>query len=380
MALDGTMGVTPLKFTICVWMVAFALIANWAIGVLHLPYVVTFDHAGRGKNVRDTGIPVFQPCRCICLTTWLYDLLAEATGLYEKKREKALLGDAIIGNEGGLVPKSMLTPIRFSPIQGEYSGAHNFEAHWRMGGDCSISDKTAAERLLLLTRGKTRFEVGFRESGSAPSMFVEVTGFRSSQKAPIRVTKEPDTFRFPKCSDEQIAVLRRALEKAGHVASLCCQYLEQISPENPDKLYVKWFGRYDESRHRKVLQAFFDIRNTILMNEIAIECNGPECREGWFAYVKVRGRAKVFICRKFWELADSGKDSKFGSLIHDVSHEVSGAIDYAFGEYDCRSLAKYYPSKAIRNADTYQYFAETAEELRSVSGDIGQQRRPLFVE
>ena len=40
-----------------------------------------------------------------------------------------------------------------------------------------------------------------------------------------------------------------------------------------------------------------------------------------------RGKIEVFLCSKFWTAPETGVDTKFGILPHEVSHEVAGTKD-----------------------------------------------------
>ena len=56
-----------------------------------------------------------------------------------------------------------------------------------------------------------------------------------------------------------------------------------------------------------------------------------------------------------------GIDSKAGTLVHEMSHfnVTAGTSDYAYGTSACQRLASSNPKKAINNADSHEYFAET---------------------
>jgi peptidyl-Lys metalloendopeptidase len=50
-----------------------------------------------------------------------------------------------------------------------------------------------------------------------------------------------------------------------------------------------------------------------------------------------------------------GRDSKAGTLIHELSHIEVGTQDYAYGAAAVLSLPS---DEAANNADTYEYYAE----------------------
>ena len=57
---------------------------------------------------------------------------------------------------------------------------------------------------------------------------------------------------------------------------------------------------------------------------------------------------------------DTGTDSRAGTLIHELSHftVVAGTSDFAYGQSAASRLARTSPSRAVRNADNHEYFAE----------------------
>ena len=61
----------------------------------------------------------------------------------------------------------------------------------------------------------------------------------------------------------------------------------------------------------------------------------------------------------------TGTDSKAGTLIHELTHftVVAGTSDYAYGQSAAASLAISSPAKAIKNADSHEYFAENTPAL-----------------
>lgn len=56
----------------------------------------------------------------------------------------------------------------------------------------------------------------------------------------------------------------------------------------------------------------------------------------------------------------SGRDSKAGTIAHEISHyeSVGRTKGHVYGEQGAKALAKKDPSKAIENADSFQYFIE----------------------
>ena len=73
----------------------------------------------------------------------------------------------------------------------------------------------------------------------------------------------------------------------------------------------------------------------------------------------------IHLCGAFWNILNTGTDSRAGTLIHESSHfTVNGAtLDHVYGQDNAKNLANTNPSQAIDNADNHQYFAENDPAL-----------------
>ncbi|MBU0483927.1 MAG: M35 family metallopeptidase [Proteobacteria bacterium] len=69
----------------------------------------------------------------------------------------------------------------------------------------------------------------------------------------------------------------------------------------------------------------------------------------------------VFLCPPFYRFPfDHGFDSQVGTLLHESSHfRPVQTEDVVYGVEDTRNLARSNSQRAIRNADSYQYFYES---------------------
>ncbi|KAH9253308.1 hypothetical protein BASA81_008659 [Batrachochytrium salamandrivorans] len=125
--------------------------------------------------------------------------------------------------------------------------------------------------------------------------------------------------------------------------------------------YKLWFGPTNKNRQSTVKQVYSKISKA-LQGNLQIDCECANNRN-LFAYVyPSRYRTKtVYLCGAFWSArAVGGADSQAGVLIHELSHfnDIGKTQDYVYGQSKCQSLAKNNPSRAIKNADSYEYFAE----------------------
>jgi hypothetical protein len=117
----------------------------------------------------------------------------------------------------------------------------------------------------------------------------------------------------------------------------------------------------NEHRVNKVEENFTKIRNHIDNANITFRsCNETDL----IAYVYRNQPNSIWLCTPYWSLPDIGIDSKAGTIVHEVSHYkvTVDTDDYVYGTVNCRNLAISSPGKAIKNADSYEYFCETAYE------------------
>lgn len=140
-----------------------------------------------------------------------------------------------------------------------------------------------------------------------------------------------------------------------------------------------FFGSEDVEHHvRAILRT---------LPQIDPRCGGEWCEAGGstIAYVyPFDSSYQVYLCEPFWSLPTQGSelDSLPGVLIHEASHFYQGAgtLDVAYGDEECLTLAASHPCRATRNADSFEYLAETmwshifwnevdVEEPHSAAGD-----------
>lgn len=160
--------------------------------------------------------------------------------------------------------------------------------------------------------------------------------------------------KFKGCSEAQKAAILMAREHALNYADDAYDYLVAGSVTSR---YTTWFGAYDSSRYSTVRNHFRKIRDVIDNEDIKFYCN---CNDNSYAYVIPISNYKVHLCRAFWDAPMTGRDSKAGTLIHEISHFwwVAATNDKGRGQVESQHLAITKPNKAIKNADSHEYFAE----------------------
>ncbi len=159
------------------------------------------------------------------------------------------------------------------------------------------------------------------------------------------------------CTTSQRSAIDTALSSAAAYASNAVSYLAQ-TPSSARTRYVTWFGAVTTSRWNTVASNFANIKNTFDTQNMSFDCGCTEA--GTFAYVYPTQPYKVYLCGAFWSAANTGTDSRAGTLVHETSHfnVVAGTNDYAYGQTAAKKLATTNPKRAIQNADSHEYFAE----------------------
>jgi len=134
--------------------------------------------------------------------------------------------------------------------------------------------------------------------------------------------------------------------------------------------YVKWFGTYDDSpgsiARWKLVTATMNKIISGLSSAVNFYWAKPsEDKRGLWAYVYPSMPGNIFLgqmYRKKYETKDA-KEGVGGTIIHEISHYVNGTKDHKYGS-KCLALAKNNPEKAVRNADSYLFFAEEFMDTR----------------
>ncbi|SHJ21078.1 M35 family metallo-endopeptidase [Wenxinia saemankumensis] len=140
-----------------------------------------------------------------------------------------------------------------------------------------------------------------------------------------------------------------------------------------DDTFARWFGRYSDRNAETVRRNLKAVHDAISLDEINVRCinEGFEgCKDGTYAYVFREEHYHVHLCPSFrllpamfdFDAADPRMENgtREGTIIHELSHFVviAGTDDHCYARGPCSDMARRDPFSAIRNADSYQYFAE----------------------
>ncbi|WP_394828437.1 M35 family metallo-endopeptidase [Pendulispora albinea] len=166
---------------------------------------------------------------------------------------------------------------------------------------------------------------------------------------------------FAGCSSSQQTDVTNAFSSAGTYANQAVTYLN--GTPSATTRYTTWFGAYSSSNWDVVKGHFANIQSAFDSKPFTFDCS--TCTSNSFAYVYKDEPYTVYLCGSFWGAPRTGTDSKAGTIVHETSHfaVVADTDDNAYGQGDCKSLAKSSPSQARANADSHEYFAENNPAL-----------------
>jgi peptidyl-Lys metalloendopeptidase len=160
---------------------------------------------------------------------------------------------------------------------------------------------------------------------------------------------------YTKCTTSQQSQLQTAHANAITASGKSTSHLN--SNPNGSTLYTYWFGTFSSSRFSTVKSHYAAISDAFVNKSVTYDCG---CKKQYYAYVYPTQPYKIYLCKVFWSAPATGRDSKMGTLIHEMSHfnAVAGTDDYVYGATGAHNLALSNPAQAIDNADNHEYFAE----------------------
>ncbi|MGJ7524714.1 M35 family metallopeptidase [Variovorax sp. GB1P17] len=129
-----------------------------------------------------------------------------------------------------------------------------------------------------------------------------------------------------------------------------------------DANYRRWFGTYTPERATQVTRLIGGVKGQSLCKNfvIYVVAQGPKPDViAFFRKSSEQGRNDLLaVCPPFFQEAESGKDSRAGTLAHEISHGYSDSLDHEYGVECCQRLARLRPDLAVANADSLQYYLE----------------------
>jgi hypothetical protein len=168
-----------------------------------------------------------------------------------------------------------------------------------------------------------------------------------------------DLLRAPKFTSKEVTDLTIDLGRAKATLVKANRYISQAkwTPATV-ALAEKYFGNASAETQATLRKNVANVLATLIGIKTATstiyptgtEVLAPEVSDNCIAYVHdpedtqdERDLNKIFLCKKFFALPQSGPDSQPMVLVHEVSHLRGGAStrDYAYGATDCGALVTF---------------------------------------
>jgi peptidyl-Lys metalloendopeptidase len=126
--------------------------------------------------------------------------------------------------------------------------------------------------------------------------------------------------------------------------------------------FRRWFGAYSAQKAEKAWKVIGGIRGQLRCKSHAFYTDLGNCKDDTLAWFWTSSDPKKMsaanYCSTFFSLPDTGVDTKWGTILHELSHGYGGTSDHAYGQVRCEGLARNAPHLALENADSYQYYLE----------------------
>jgi len=100
------------------------------------------------------------------------------------------------------------------------------------------------------------------------------------------------------------------------------------------KHYSDWFGVPPSTIPSSVLNS---LQKSMETSIFTLYFNGAQCEDRVFAYTYYNSKT-LYLCRQYFYAQDTGYNSKFGTVVHEMTHAVRNTKDIAYGEYDCKKI------------------------------------------
>jgi len=160
------------------------------------------------------------------------------------------------------------------------------------------------------------------------------------------------------CTTTQTSDIQTA---GANAVSIATTALNSVKTTGAGTVFKTWFG---SGSLTTVQNTYTKAQSRLSAQTYIVDCNGPSCSANTYAYVyPTDSTHTIYVCGVFWKVSANKCtiDSRPGTLVHEMSHfnDVGGTQDYSYGTSACQNLAKSDPAKAVRNADNYEYFAES---------------------
>ena len=174
-------------------------------------------------------------------------------------------------------------------------------------------------------------------------------------------------MQFERCTKSEIAFASAAVDGARDVITRAAGHV------GPTPEYERWFGPFRADLGEEVRAGLKAVDRALESEDLVLICpnTGEDgCDAGTYANVWPDDPFRVNLCSAFFgqptmegilstSMAfDTG--TREGTIIHEVSHFIraAGTDDICYTRTDCSEMARTDSESAVRNADSFQYFAE----------------------
>ena len=220
-------------------------------------------------------------------------------------------------------------------------------------------------------------QVNFCSVQQTPAVQLKIIEDRLS----VQGISQESKLLFIGCQSSQVETLSNALVEAEYLAFIASNALTRapFSKRPNAERYTAWFGRYSQNNYKEVHNIFEKLYNALIELDFSFDCT--TCYEydevdDYYAYVSQADQHVIYLCGKFWSADPMGINSQAGTIIHEMTHfdSIGETYDHVYGQDNCKLFADVLPNLAIRNSDSYEYFAENTPHL-----DMPAFSWPLFL-
>ncbi len=164
-------------------------------------------------------------------------------------------------------------------------------------------------------------------------------------------------------NDESIKAAEKALPVARAMVANAIGALKNIDDEGASgnyRAYVDFFGDKDLNGVNDV-RSGYELIDAVIRRPIKFKY--LKNSQGVFGQTSFYGAGTVvYIGEAFLkpDCKDDGIDSRGGTIVHEISHQAIGTIDYnMYGVENAKFIAGMSFSWAVTHADNWEYFAES---------------------
>jgi peptidyl-Lys metalloendopeptidase len=172
---------------------------------------------------------------------------------------------------------------------------------------------------------------------------------------------------FDRCDKREIAIITDAVKGAQIMATEAAAAVA----DTPD--YARWFGQFSPANAEIVRTNIKALDLVLQSNAVKLICanDGEEdCKSDTYANVWPDQPFVVNLCPAFFGMPtmetmepgsfEAENGTREGTIIHELTHftVIAGTDDECYTREVCSNMARSDARRAVRNADSYQYFAE----------------------